>query len=73
MSENRQLGDGVELVWEANFLPNRNWSIRRGDLVWSRVEGWRKHYGVKRSDTHFETAQDAMKVWEQRGKVEPTS
>ena len=49
MSEKRQLGDGVELVCEDYFLPNRNWSIRRGDMVWSRVEGWRKHYEVKRS------------------------
>lgn len=71
MSENRQLGDGVELVCEDTFLPEGNWSIHRGDLVWSKVEGWRKHYEVRRSDTHFETVEDAMKAWEQRSKVEP--
>jgi hypothetical protein len=72
MNENRPLGDGVELVCDDTFLPGAHWLIRKGDLVWSKVEGWRKHYEVQRSDTHFETAEDAMKVWEQRSKVEPT-
>ena len=72
MNENRPLGDGVELVCDDTFLPEGNWLIRKGDMVWSKVEGWRKDFEVKRSDTHFETAEDAMKAWEQRSKVDPT-
>ena len=71
MQENRPLDDGAELVWEEIFRPEGNWCIRKGELVWSKIEGWRKHYEVKRADTHFETAEDALKAWEQRGKIEP--
>ena len=67
-----ELGDGIELVCENAFFPEGKWSIRKSGMVWSKVEGWRKDYEVKRSDTHFETAEDAMKAWQQRGKVQTT-
>jgi len=72
MNENRPLGEGVELVYDDTFSREGNWLIRKGDMVWSKVEGWRKDFEVKRSDTHFGTAEDAMKAWEQRRKIEPT-
>ena len=72
MHENRPLGDGAELVWERPFAgAEGNWSIRKGDMVWSKIEGWKKHHGVNHADTHFETAENALQAWNQRNKVEP--
>jgi hypothetical protein len=72
MNENRPLGEAVELVCEGTFLPEGNWWIRQGDMIWAKVEGWKKYCSVKRPDSHFQTAEDAMKAWEQRTKVKST-
>jgi hypothetical protein len=60
MQENRSLGEGVELICELTFSPEGIWTIRKGDMVWSKIEGWKKHHGVIRPDTHFETAENAF-------------
>jgi hypothetical protein len=70
MQENRSLGEGVELICELTFSPEGIWTIRKGDMVWSKIEGWKKHHGVIRPDTHFETAENALQAWEQRNKLE---
>jgi hypothetical protein len=64
MDENRKLPEGVELVKEDTFWPEGQWSFRRSDLVWSRRAGWQKYYEVKREDSHFKTAEEAMAAWE---------
>jgi len=61
---NRKLPDGVELVKEDIFWPEGRWSFRRGELVWGRTTGWRKYYEVDRSESCFQTAEEAMKAWE---------
>ena len=71
MQENRSLGEGVELICELTFSPEGIWTIRKGDMVWSKIEGWKKHHGVNHADTHFETAENALQAWNQRNKVEP--
>jgi hypothetical protein len=63
MSE-RKLPDGVELVKEDIFWPEGRWSIRRGDLVWSLIDGWQKYYEVKNEDSRFKTAGAAIAAWE---------
>ena len=64
MNDNRKLADGIELVKEDTFWPEGRWSIRRGEFVWGRVSGWKKYYEAERSETHFKTAEEAMKAWE---------
>jgi hypothetical protein len=71
MQENRSLGEGVELICEVTFSPEGIWTIRKRDMIWSKVEGWKKYSEVIRPDTHFETAGNALQAWEQRNKVEP--
>jgi hypothetical protein len=64
MNENRKIADWVELVKEDTFWPKGQWSIRLGDLVWSRTAGWQKYYVVDREESQFKTAEEAMKAWE---------
>jgi hypothetical protein len=60
-----KLADGVELSNDtAIFHPEGQWVIRRGDLVWSKVCGWRKYYEAEDSEIRFVTAAEAMKAWE---------
>jgi hypothetical protein len=60
----RKLGNGIELVKEDTFWPKGQWSIRLGDLVWSRTAGWQKYYVVNREESQFKTAEAATKAWE---------
>jgi hypothetical protein len=62
MSSNRSLGDGIELVKEDIFRPEGQWSIRKGEMVWSKTEGWKRYYEIK-SDCIFLTADEAMQAW----------
>jgi hypothetical protein len=64
MADDRKLPDGVELVQEDVFWPEGRWSFRRGDLVWSRVDGWQKYHVVDRKNSYFKTRIDAMNAWE---------
>jgi hypothetical protein len=64
MNEIRKLENGIELVKEDTFGPKGQWSIRLGDLVWSRTAGWQKYYVVNREESQFKTAEEAMKAWE---------
>jgi hypothetical protein len=64
MTENRTLPEGVGLVKEDTFWPEGRWSLHRGDLVWSRTNGWQKYYEVKRADSYFKTAEEAMAACE---------
>jgi hypothetical protein len=66
MNENRKLADGVELVKEDIFWPEGEWSIHRGEFIWSRVSGWQKYYEVKREESQFKTAKEAMEAWDSR-------
>jgi hypothetical protein len=54
----------IKLVKEDTFWPEGRFSFRCGDLVWSRTVGWQKYYKAERSETHFKTAEEAMKAWE---------
>jgi hypothetical protein len=63
MNENRKIPGGIELVKEDIFWPEGQWSFRKRDLVWSRVSGWQKYYEVKREDSYFKTAVEAMAAW----------
>jgi hypothetical protein len=54
----------IKLVKEDTFWPEGRFSFRCGELVWSRVSGWTKYYKAERSETHFKTAEEAMKAWE---------
>lgn len=65
MTENRKLSDGVELSKDTTvFYPEGQWTFRRGEFVWSRISGWQKYYRVPRQESHFKTAEDALKAWE---------
>ncbi|MGH9712195.1 MAG: hypothetical protein ACRD5M_02730 [Candidatus Acidiferrales bacterium] len=64
---NRSLGNGIELVREDIFYPEGNWSIRLGDLTWSKREGWRKYYEALKADCYFRSAQEGLKAWESLG------
>ncbi|MGA8220561.1 MAG: hypothetical protein WB780_02830 [Candidatus Acidiferrales bacterium] len=64
MNVNRKLADGVELVKEATFWPEGRWSIRRGEFVWSKTDGWKKYYEVPGRDSRFKPAEEAMAAWE---------
>ncbi len=65
MNENGKIADGVELSKDTTtFYPEGQWTFRRGELVWSRINGWKKYYLVPCEESHFKTAEEAMKVWE---------
>ena len=64
MDNTRQLEDGVELVKEDIFWPEGNWSIRRGEFVWSKTEGWLRYYDKNRGGCIFKTAEEALAAWE---------
>ncbi len=64
MNGDRILPDGIELVKQDIFWPEGRWSFRRGDFVWSRMNGWQKYYEVKREESYFKSAEQAMKAWE---------
>jgi hypothetical protein len=61
---NRELPDGVELVKSDIFWPEGRFYFIRGDFIWSRMNGWEKYYEVKREDSQFKTAEEAMAAWE---------
>lgn len=60
----RKETEKIELVKEDIFWPEGRWSIRRGNFVWGRIAGWQKYYEVKREDSHFKTAEEAMAAWD---------
>jgi hypothetical protein len=64
INENRKLADGIELIKEDIFWPEGQWSIRRGEMVWSKTEGWKKYYEIQRADSRFRSAEDAIRAWE---------
>lgn len=63
MSESPSLGEGIELVKEGIFWPEGQWSIRKGEMVWSKVDGWRRYYEAD-ENCRFSTAKDALGAWE---------
>jgi hypothetical protein len=63
MNGNRQLGDGIELVKEDIFWPEDQWSIRKGEMVWSKTESWKKYYEIDYPTCIFRTADEAMQAW----------
>ena len=63
MSSNRTLPDGIELVKADIFWPEGQFYFIRGEMVWSKTEGWKKYYEVNREDAHFKTAEEAMAAW----------
>jgi hypothetical protein len=64
MSESK-LPDGVELSKDTTvFCPEGQWVFRHGNLVWSRINGWKKYYEAQQSEIRFKTAEEAMKSWE---------
>jgi hypothetical protein len=63
MSQNRQLGNGIELVKEDIFWPEGQWSIRRGEMIWNKIQGWKRYYDADK-DCRFKTAEDALQAWE---------
>jgi hypothetical protein len=64
MKDNRKLPDGVEIIKEDIFWPEGRFSIRRGDLIWSKAAGWQKYYEVRSEESRFKTAEEAMAAWE---------
>ena len=65
MDENPKLPAGVELSNDTTiFYPEGQYTFRRGEFVWSRINGWKKYYEVPREESHFKTAKEAMKAWE---------
>ena len=64
INNTRQLGDGAKLVKEVISWPETKWSIRKGDLLWSKTEGWKKYFEAKRADSIFKTAEEALTAWE---------
>jgi hypothetical protein len=64
MNDNHKLPAGVELSKDTTvFYPEGQWTFRRGELVWSRINGWKKYYEVPRQESHFKTAEEAKKAW----------
>jgi hypothetical protein len=61
---NHKLPDGVQLVKSDTFWPEGRFYFIRGEMVWSRKDGWKKYYEVNREDAHFKTAEEAMAAWE---------
>ena len=47
------------------------WYFVRGEMVWSKKEGWKDYYEGKRDDCYFKSAEEAMKAWGDSEK--PTS
>ena len=69
MGSHCYLPDGVTLINSAAlgiFCPEGNYYfVRELDvpLIWSRKDGWKKYYEVDRADSHFKSAEDALKAW----------
>jgi hypothetical protein len=40
------------------------WYFVRGDMIWSKTEGWKEFYEGNREDCYFKTAEEAMEGWE---------
>ena len=74
MSNIRQLGDGIELVKDSTFWTEGCWSIRKGEQVWSKIDGWLKYYKIDRPNCIFRTAEEAMQSWNASStrKLSPT-
>lgn len=64
MNENHKLPDGVELVKSDIFWPEGRFYFCSGEFVWSKTAGWKKYYEVKREDSQFKNAEEAMAAWE---------
>jgi hypothetical protein len=65
MTQNRQLGDGIKLVKEDIFWPDRQWSIRRGEMIWNKTAGWKRYFDAD-ENCRFRTAEDALTAWNAR-------
>ena len=63
MNSNRNLEDGIELVKEDIFWPEGQWSIRKGEMVWSKTEGWKRYYEIEPATSIFQTPDEAMQSW----------
>jgi hypothetical protein len=54
-------------VKEDVFWPEGQWSIRRGEMVWSKTEGWKRYYEIDRATSIFRTADEALQAWNAPG------
>jgi hypothetical protein len=68
LTQNRQLGDGIELVREDVFYPEGEWSIRKAEMVWSKTAGWQRYYEIDRATSLFRTAEAALEAWNSSSK-----
>ena len=71
MNSIRSLGGGIELVKEDIFWPEGQWSIRKGEMVWSKAAGWQRYYEIDRATSIFRTADEALEAWNASGASIP--
>jgi hypothetical protein len=44
------------------------WYFVRGDMIWSKTEGWKEFYEGNREHRYFKSLEEAMKAWESSGQ-----
>ena len=58
-----KLPDGVQLVKGTIFWHEGPWYFVRGEMVWSKKEGWKHYSEGNRDDCYFNSAEEAMEAW----------
>ena len=64
MESNSKLPVGVDLVKSDIGGLECPWLFMRGDMVWSKTEGWKEFYEGNREKCYFKSVEEAMKAWE---------
>lgn len=68
MKNNPKLPVGVKL--KKSDIPGLEspWYFVRGEMVWSKREGWKDYYEGNRDDCYFKSAEEALEAWEKSKK-----
>jgi len=59
-----KLPDGLQIVKSDVGGLECPWYFVRGEMVWSKKEGWKAYYEGNRDDCYFKSAREAMEAWE---------
>ena len=68
VKSNSKLSVGVELLKSDIGGLECPWYFVRGDMIWSKTEGWKEFYEGNREDCYFKSVEEAMKAWESSGQ-----
>jgi hypothetical protein len=68
VKSNSKLPVGAELLKSDIGGLECPWYLVRGDMIWSKIEGWKEFYEGNREDCYFKSLEEAMKAWESSGQ-----